>query len=76
MFFLPVILRWTSVFCSIADKFERQDAAPDGASQTGWGGINGWSMAAIATAANMPLVLVCIFLKRYIVKGLTAGAVK
>jgi multiple sugar transport system permease protein len=33
-------------------------------------------MAAIATAAILPLVLIGIFLERYIVKGLTAGAVK
>jgi multiple sugar transport system permease protein len=45
-------------------------------SQPGSQGINWWSMAAIATAAIMPLVLVGIVLERYIVKGLTAGAVK
>ncbi|ATU94448.1 hypothetical protein B5P45_09770 [Phyllobacterium zundukense] len=39
-------------------------------------GINWWSMAAIASAAILPLVLIGIFLERYIVKGLTAGAVK
>jgi multiple sugar transport system permease protein len=33
-------------------------------------------MAAIASAAILPLVLVGVFLERYIVKGLTAGAVK
>jgi multiple sugar transport system permease protein len=33
-------------------------------------------MAALSTAAVMPLVLIGIFLERFIVKGLTAGAVK
>jgi multiple sugar transport system permease protein len=46
------------------------------ASQTGSQGINWWSMAALATAAIAPLAIVGIFLERYIVKGLTAGAVK
>ena len=46
------------------------------ASQTGSQGISWWSMAAIATAAILPLVLVGILLERYIIRGLTAGAVK
>ncbi len=33
-------------------------------------------MAALSTAQIFPLVLIGIFLERYIVKGLTAGAVK
>jgi multiple sugar transport system permease protein len=46
------------------------------ASQTGSQGINWWSMAALSTAAIAPLAIVGIVLERYIVKGLTAGAVK
>ena len=33
-------------------------------------------MAALSTAAIAPLVLIGILLERYIIKGLTAGAVK
>ncbi len=44
------------------------------ASQTGSQGINWWAMAALSTAAIAPLVIVGIFLERYIVSGLTAGA--
>jgi multiple sugar transport system permease protein len=33
-------------------------------------------MAALSTAAILPLVIIGILLERYIVKGLTAGAVK
>jgi multiple sugar transport system permease protein len=33
-------------------------------------------MAAVSTAAIMPLVVVGVLLERYIVKGLTAGSVK
>src|SRR5262249_58930571 len=46
------------------------------ASQTGSQGIDWWSMAALATAAIAPLVVIGIFLERYIVKGLTAGAIQ
>lgn len=46
------------------------------ASQTGSQGINWWSMAALSTAAIAPLAVIAVFLERYIVKGLTAGAVK
>jgi multiple sugar transport system permease protein len=33
-------------------------------------------MAALSTAAIAPLVLIGIFLERYIVQGMTAGAVR
>jgi hypothetical protein len=36
--------------------------------------IERWSMATLTTAAIAPLVIVGIFLERYIVSGLTAGA--
>ena len=46
------------------------------ASQTGSQGINWWSMAALSAAAIAPLVIVGIVLERYIIKGLSTGAVK
>ncbi len=46
------------------------------ASQTGSQGISWWSMAALSTAAILPLIVVGVLLERYIIKGLTAGAVK
>ena len=46
------------------------------ASQTGSQGINWWSMAALSIAAIAPLVIVGIFLERYIVSGLITGAGK
>jgi hypothetical protein len=44
------------------------------ASQSGSQGINWWAMAALSTTAVAPLVVIGLFLERYIVKGLTAGA--
>ena len=46
------------------------------ASQTGSQGINWWAMAALSTAGIMPLVVIGILLESYIIKGMTAGAVK
>ena len=44
------------------------------ASQTGSQGINWWSMAALSGAAIAPLVVIGIFLERYIIKGMAAGS--
>jgi multiple sugar transport system permease protein len=46
------------------------------AGQTSSQGIRWWSMAALSTAAIAPLAIIGILLERFIVKGLTAGAVK
>ena len=46
------------------------------ASQTGSQGINWWSMAALATAAIAPLVIIGVVLERYLIRGMTAGALK
>jgi multiple sugar transport system permease protein len=35
-----------------------------------------WTMAAIGTSAVAPLLIIAVMLERYIVRGLTAGAVK
>lgn len=76
-FILSVILCWNEYFFAALLTSSNAKTLPVMvASQTGSQGINWWSMAAIATAAIMPLVLVGIFLERYIVMGLTAGAVK
>ena len=76
-FILSVILCWNEYFFAALLTGANAKTLPVMvASQTGSQGINWWSMAAIATAAIAPLVLIGIFLERFIVKGLTAGAVK
>jgi multiple sugar transport system permease protein len=76
-FILAVILCWNEYFFAALLTGANAKTLPVMvASQTGSQGINWWSMAAIATAAIAPLVLIGIFLERFIVKGLTAGAVK
>ena len=76
-FILSIILCWNEYFFSALLTGSKAQTLPVMvASHTGSHGINWWSMAALATAAIAPLVLIGVFLERYIVKGLTAGAVK
>lgn len=76
-FILAFVLCWNEYFFSALLTSTNAKTLPVMvASQTGSQGINWWSMAALSTAAIAPLVLIGVFLERYIVKGLTAGAVK
>jgi multiple sugar transport system permease protein len=76
-FILSIVLCWNEYFfSSLLTGFDAQTLPVMVASQTGSQGINWWTMAALSTAAIAPLVLIGIFLERYIVMGLTAGAGK
>lgn len=76
-FILSVILCWNEYFfAALLTSTNAKTLPVMVASQTGSQGISWWSMAALSTAAIAPLVLIGVFLERYIVKGLTAGAVK
>ena len=76
-FILSLVLCWNEYFfASLLTGFDAQTLPVMVASQTGSQGINWWTMAALATAAIAPLVLIGIFLERYIVMGLTAGSGK
>ncbi|HEX5498698.1 MAG TPA: carbohydrate ABC transporter permease [Thermomicrobiales bacterium] len=76
-FILSVVLCWNEYFFAALLTSSIAKTLPVMvASQTGSQGINWWSMAALSTAAIAPLALVGIILERYIVKGLSAGAVK
>ncbi len=76
-FILAVILCWNEYFFAALLTSTKAKTLPVlVASQTGSQGISWWSMAAVSSAAILPLILIGIFLERYIVKGLTAGAVK
>lgn len=76
-FILAVVLCWNEYFFAALLTSTLAKTLPVMvASQTGSQGINWWSMAALSTAAIAPLAIIGILLERYIVKGLTAGAVK
>ena len=76
-FILAMILCWNEYFFAALLTSTNSTTLPVMvASQTGSQGINWWSMAALSTAAIMPLLIVGVLLERYLIKGMTAGAVK
>lgn len=76
-FILSLVLCWNEYFFAALLTSSNATTLPVMvASQTGSQGINWWSMAALSSAAILPLVIVAIFLEKYIIKGMAAGAVK
>lgn len=76
-FILSLVLTWNEYFFAALLTSSQAVTLPVMvASQTGSQGINWWSMAALSAAAILPLVFVGILLERYIIKGMSAGAVK
>jgi multiple sugar transport system permease protein len=76
-FMLAFVLCWNEYFfAALLTSTNAKTLPVMVASQTGSQGISWWSMAALSSSAILPLVLIGVFLERYIVKGLTAGAVK
>jgi len=76
-FILSLVLCWNEYFFAALLTATNATTLPVMvASQTGSQGINWWSMAALSSAAILPLVIVAVFLEKYIIKGMAAGAVK
>ncbi|MBC6438035.1 MAG: carbohydrate ABC transporter permease [Rhodobacteraceae bacterium] len=76
-FILCLVLTWNEYFfAALLTSTEAVTLPVMVASQTGSQGINWWSMAALSTAAILPLIVIGIVLERYIIKGMAAGAVK
>jgi len=76
-FILSLVLCWNEYFFAALLTATKSTTLPVMvASQTGSQGINWWSMAALSSAAIIPLIIVAIVLEKYIIKGMAAGAVK
>ena len=76
-FLLSLVLTWNEYFFAALLTSSYSNTLPVMvASQTGSQGISWWSMAALSFAAIAPLILIAVFLERYIIKGMAAGAVK
>jgi len=76
-FILSEVLTWNEYFfAGLLTSSDAKTLPVMVASQTGSQGINWWSMAALATAAIAPLAVIGIALERYLIMGMTAGAVK
>lgn len=76
-FILSLVLTWNEYFFAALLTSTHANTLPVMvASQTGSQGINWWAMAALSFAAILPLVVIGVALERYLIKGMTAGAVK
>ncbi len=76
-FILSLVLTWNEYFFAALLTSTHATTLPVMvASQTGSQGISWWSMAALSFAAILPLIVIGIFLERFIIKGMAAGAVK
>ena len=76
-FILSLVLCWNEYFfAALLTSTDAKTLPVMVASQTGSQGINWWSMAALSSAAILPLIVVAVVLERYIIKGMAAGAVK
>jgi len=76
-FILSLVLTWNEYFFAALLTSTYANTLPVMvASQTGSQGISWWSMAALSFAAILPLIVIGIVLERYLIKGMTAGAVK
>lgn len=74
---LSLVLTWNEYFFAALLTSTYANTLPVMvASQTGSQGISWWSMAALSFAAILPLVVIGVFLERFIIKGMAAGAVK
>ena len=76
-FVLSLVLTWNEYFfAALLTSTDAKTLPVMVASQTGSQGINWWSMAALSSAAIIPLIIVGVLLERYIIRGMAAGAVK
>jgi multiple sugar transport system permease protein len=76
-FILSLVFAWNEYFFAVVLAGADAPTLPLLlAGQTSSQGTRWWSISALATAAITPLIIIGLIMERYIVKGLTAGAVK
>jgi len=76
-FILVVIFSWNEyLFSAVLTSKGAYTLPLLVATQVSSQGVKFWTMAAIATSTVAPLLVIAIMLERFIVRGLTAGAVK
>ena len=76
-FILCLILCWNEYFlAALITSTDAKTMPVMVASQISSQSIKWWNMAAISAASCLPLIIAAIFLERYIVKGMAAGAIK
>jgi multiple sugar transport system permease protein len=76
-FILSLVLCWNEYFFgALLTSTDATTLPVMIAGQSGMEGISWWSMAALATAAITPLVIIGVFLQPHIVRAMTAGVAR
>ena len=76
-FILSLVFSWNEYFFAVVLAGADAPTLPLLlAGQTSSQGTRWWSIAALATAAITPLIIIGLIMEKHIVRGLTAGAVK
>lgn len=76
-FLLSLVLAWNEYFfASLLTSTDAKTITVMVYSQTSSPGLRWWNFASLTTVSIAPLVIVGVILERYIVKGLSTGAVK
>jgi multiple sugar transport system permease protein len=76
-YLLVLVFTWNEYFLAVnLTSADAQTMPVLIAGQSTGRGLLWWSMSAMATASIAPMVIIGLVLERYIVKGLTAGAVR
>jgi multiple sugar transport system permease protein len=76
-FILSLVFSWNEYFFAVVLTGADAPTLPLLlAGQTGSQGTRWWTIAALATAAIAPLIVIGLIMEKHIVRGLTAGAVK
>jgi multiple sugar transport system permease protein len=76
-FILSLVFSWNEYFFAVILSGADAPTLPVIlAGQTSSQGTRWWTIGALATAAITPLLIIGLLMEKYIVKGLTAGAVK
>jgi multiple sugar transport system permease protein len=76
-FILSLVFSWNEYFFAVVLAGAEAPTLPLLlAGQTSSQGTRWWSIAALATAAITPLIVIGLIMEKHIVRGLTAGAVK
>jgi multiple sugar transport system permease protein len=76
-YLLVLVFTWNEYFLAVnLTSADAQTMPVLIAGQSTGRGLLWWSMSAMATASIAPMIVIGLVLERYIVKGLTAGAIR
>jgi len=77
VFLLSLVLSWNEFIFALIMSFERAQTLPIMlAGQHTTAGTNWWIISAIVVVMIAPMIIIAVFLNRYLIKGLIRGAIR